>query len=191
MLFIIFLIEMNSNFKQRILEDYKFDLDWRRISNVLKINSNDGENVVKLSFYQRKNDLIFRANHDIDNHDYELYKLCISHSVIQKIFEIVHENNHSEYARYYEIISLKYYIRDLIKYLRNYLKHCFKCQIFQTRRYKFYNSFQSILTSSILFYIIIIDFVLTLSLSAKNWNCLMSIICKFIKQIFLIFNKSI
>ena len=50
-LFIISLIEMNSDFKQRILKDYKFNLNWQRISDVLKINNNDDENVVKLSFY--------------------------------------------------------------------------------------------------------------------------------------------
>ena len=51
MLFIIFLIEMSSDFKQQILKNYKFNLNWQRISDVLKVNSNDDENVVKLFFY--------------------------------------------------------------------------------------------------------------------------------------------
>ena len=190
MLFIIFLIEMSSDFKQQILKNYKFNLNWQRISNVLKVNNNDDENAAKLFFYWKENDLIFRANHDIESHDYEFHKLYISYSIIQKIFKIVHDDSHSKYARCYEIISSNYYIRGLIRYLRNYFKHCSKCQIFQTKKYKFYDLFQSILTSSISFYIIIINFVLTLLLSAKDWNYLMSIICKFIKRILLISDKS-
>ena len=82
MLFITSLIEMSSDFKQRILKDYKFDLNWQRISVILKVNSNDDENVVKLSFYWKEDDLIFRADHDTKSHDYESYKLCILYSVL-------------------------------------------------------------------------------------------------------------
>ena len=188
-LFITFLIKMNSKFKRRILKKYKSDLNWQRIFIIL--NENDGENAVKLPFYQ-KNDLIFRSDQNIKSHDYQSRRLCISHSIIKNILNIAHnEDIHSEYARCYKTVSFNYYIRDLTKYLKNYLKHCSKCQVFQTKRHKSYDSLQPILISSISFYIIIIDFVLTLSLTTKNWNCLMSIICKFIKRILLILNKTI
>ena len=57
--FITSLIEMNSKFKQRIVKDYKSNLNWQRIFVISNKNDDDDENVVKLSFY-RKNNLIFR-----------------------------------------------------------------------------------------------------------------------------------
>ena len=154
------------------------------------MNRNNGKNVVKL-FFDRKNDLIFRFDQNIENHDYQSRRLCIFHSIIKNILNIVYNNIHFGYARCYEIVLFNYYIRDLIRYLRNYLKYCFKYQMFQTRRHKLYDFLQSIFILSISFHIIIIDFVLTLFLSSKEWDCLMSIICKFIKRILLIFDKTI
>ena len=66
--FIAFLIEINSKFKQRILNEYKTNLNWQRIVDILEVN--DSENVAKLSFYRRENDLIFRFDQNIENHDY-------------------------------------------------------------------------------------------------------------------------
>ena len=188
-LFIMFLIEMNLKFKRCILEEYESDLNWQHIFVIL--NGNDGENAVKLSFY-RENDLIFRFDQNTESHNYQSRRFYIFYSVIKNILNIVYsEDTHSEYARCYETVSFNYYIRDLIRYLRDYLKHCSKCQVFQTKRHKSYGFLQPILTSPISFHIIIIDFVLTLPLTAEDWNCLMSIICKFIKRILLIPGKTI
>ena len=128
--FITSLIEMNSKFKQRILKDYKSDLNWQRIFVILNENNNDGEDVAKLSFYREK-DLIFRFDQNIESYDYQSHRLCISHSIIKNILNIVYsKNTHFEYARCYETISFNYYIRDLIRYLKNYFKYCLKCQVF-------------------------------------------------------------
>ena len=180
---------MNSEFKQRILNEYKLNLNWQLIVDILEIN--DNKNVAKLPFYREKNDLIFRSDQNIKNHDYQSHRLCIFHSIIKNILNVIHKKIHSEFARCYDIISFIYYIRDLTKYLCDYFKYYSKCQIFQTRKHKSYNFLQSIFTSSISFYIIIINFVLTLFLTTKSWNCLMLIICKFIKRILLIFDKTI
>ena len=49
---------------------------------------------------------------------------------------------------------------------------------------------QLILTSSISFHIIIMNFIFALSLSTdEKYNCLMSIICKYFKRILLIFKN--
>ena len=187
--FITFLIKMNSEFKSRILNEYKTDLNWQRIVDILEIN--DSENAAKLSFYRKENDLIFHFDQNIESHDYQLHRLCIPYSIIKNILNIAHNDTHPEYARCYKTVSSNYYIRDLTKYVKNYLKHCPKCQVFQTRKHKSYDFLQSILIPSISFHIIIIDFVLTLLLTVEKWNCLMTIICKFIKRIFLISDKTI
>ena len=105
----------------------------------------------------------------------------------------IHDENHVEFARCYEKITSFYYIRDLFRYLRNFLKHCFKCQIFQTRRHRFYDSFQFIFTSSIFFHTIIIDFILILlsSFTTKKFDCFMFVSCKYSKRILVISKKII
>ena len=183
-LFIVSLIKMNKVFRKRIIDDYKSDLNWQKINVILNI-----ENGVNLSFV-RKNDLIFKFDDFIiELHAYESRKLCISHLMIANILKIIHNENHDDFARCYEKISTSYYIRNLIKYLREYLKHYLKCQIFQTRRHLLYEFLQFILISSILFHIIIINFILVLFFSINNYNCLMTIICKYFKRIFLIFEN--
>ena len=153
-------------------------------------NKND-VNVVKFSFY-RESELIFRFDdYIIDNHVYEFHRFCIFQSIIQNIFVVVHDNNHSNFAHCYDKIAIFYYIRDLFKYLKKIFKYCFKCQTYQTRRYKFYDSLQSIFTSNIFFHIIIIDFILILFKSRiDQFDCVMSINCKYFKRIMLISSKN-
>ena len=183
-LFTASLVKMNEAFRKRVIDDYKSDLNWQKIEAILDI-----EDGVKLSFF-RKNSLIFRTDGFItDSYAYEPRKLCISHSVVANILKMIHDEDHEGFARYYEKISTSYYIRSLIKYFREYLKHCSECQVFQIRRHLSYEFMQFILTSSILFHIIIINFILALSLTTDNYNCLMSITCKYFKRILLIFDN--
>ena len=185
-LFIIVVVNLNEIFRKRIIDEYTIDLNWKKISQVLNSNNFSIENSVKLSFY-KKNGLIFR----FDDHVYESHRLCISWSVIKNILKIVHDNDtHSEFARCYEKIVSFYYIRDLIRYLRNYLKHCSKCQIYQTRRHKSYESLQLILTFSISFHTIIVDFVLALSIFKSDlFDYFISVTCKYFKRVLLISSR--
>ena len=185
-LFITAVIDLNKVFRKKIMNKYNIDLNWKKISHIL--NANSIENNAKLSFY-RENDFIFR----FDDHVYKSHRLCILWSVIKNILKTAHDNDtHFEFARCYEKIVSFYYIRGLIRYLRNYLKHCLKCQIYQTRRHKSYEFLQLILTFSISFHIITIDFVLTLFVfkTSKSFNCFMSVICKYFKRIFLISDRT-
>ena len=185
-LFIISLVEMNEDFRKRILDEYKIDLNWKRIVETLE---NDSENAVKLSFY-RDHELIFRFDDfTIEDHVYESRRLCISHSMINDILDLAHNDEHFDFARCFDRISASWYIRDLSRYLRDYLKHCSQCQIYQTRRHVSYDSLQFILTSSISFHTITIDFILALSKSTKDYDITMSISCKFNKRVILILEK--
>ena len=189
-LFTMSLVKMKKDFRQKLIIDYNTDLNWKKIFSMLDQQNKNDANVVKLSFY-RKNELIFRFdNYTIDNHVYEFHRFCISQSIIQNILVVAYDNNHSNFARCYNKIATFYYIRDLFKYLKNYFKHCFKYQTYQTRRHKSYDSLQFILTSNILFHIIIIDFILTLSKSrVDQFDCVMFVNCKYFKRIMLISNK--
>ena len=90
------------------------------------------ENDAKIFFF-RQNNFIFKFENVIDDHVYQICRLYIFLSTIQQVFEIAHNDNHSKFVRYYEKIFLFYYIRDLSRYLQDFLKYCSKCQIYQTR----------------------------------------------------------
>ena len=190
-LFTVVLVKMKTSFHQKLVVDYNIDLNWKRIFSMLDQQNKNDVNVAKIFFY-RKNELIFRFDeYIIDSHAYEFHRLCIFQSTIQNILVAAHDDSHSNFARCYDKIAISYYIRDLFRYLKDFLKHCFKCQTYQTRRHKSYDSLQSILTSNISFHTIIIDFILTLLKSrVDQFDCVMSINCKYFKRIMLVSSKS-
>ena len=188
-LFIISFIEMKSKFKQRILNDYKIDANWKRISKQLNAEINN-EIAANLSFCRRENDFIFRSNDfTTDDHVYEFRRLCIFHSIVQNILELIYDERHSDYVKCFEQITFFWYIRELSRYLRNYFKHCSNCQVYQIKKHASYESLQFILASTMSFHTIIIDFILTLSTFINDYDTIMSIFCKFIKRITLVLNK--
>ena len=69
------------------------------------------------------------------------------------------------------------------------MKKCIKCNVNQIKRHKFYDSLQSILSSSISFHTLTIDFILTLLELHIDMNMIMNIICKFSKRITAISEK--
>ena len=111
-------------------------------------------------------------------------RLCISTIIKQKIFRLTYDlNNYDDFHRTYDRIINSIYIRQLIKRLHDYINHCSKCQLNQTKRHFFYEFLQSILISLILFHIINIDFILILSnINSKKLNNVMIIMCKFTKK---------
>ena len=81
--------------------------------------------------FSKKNDLIFRFNKIIiDDYVYESRRFCILYSIIQNILILIHDDDYNKYVKYFELIFVFYYIRDLLRYFRNYLKYCFEYQIF-------------------------------------------------------------
>jgi hypothetical protein len=183
-LFIIVLIEMNSAFKKKIIVEYFKNKRWIKILHTLEKKN------INLSFELNKDDLIYRTNHVAIEHVYESKRLCIFVNIISDILKMIHfHNHHFEFVKCYDIIFVSWYIHELSKHFKEYLRHCSNCQIFQTRRHKFYDSLQSVLISNVLFHIITIDFILALS-DTDKYDSTMFITCKFSKRIFIIFEKS-
>ena len=78
----------------------------------------------------------------------------------------------------------------MIKHFKQYIKHCSKCQLNQTKRHRSYDELNFIVNSFISFYIIMMNFVMRLFLN-KECNALLIITCKFIKKILFIFDHDI
>ena len=189
-LFTVSLVEMDSDFKQRILDGYKLDLNWQRISEQLDVNEGS-EIAAKLPFYRGEDGLIFRSDgFIIGDHVYESRRFCISHSVVKDILQLAHdEGGHPGYVKCFERLTSSWYIRGLFRYLRDYLKHCSKCQVYQTRRHAPYGFMQPILTSAVPFHIITIDFILALPTSIDGFDTIMSVSDKFIKRVQTVLGK--
>ena len=142
-------------------------------------------------FYKKKNELIFRFNDFIiENHVYDSRRFCISYVVVQNIIQLTHnEIEYVDYVKYFEQIVSSRYIREFSCYLREYLKYCFHCQIYQIKKYVFYDFLQSMLTSNVSFHIITINFILVLLKSSQKLNIVMTISCKFFKRVTIIVEK--
>ena len=97
--------------------------------------------------FKYRNDLIyFIAENDRE-------RFCISISLKQKIFQLIHDQTHHEdFHRTYDRIVFFVYIYQLFKRFRTYIAHCSNCQLNQIKRHFIYDEFTSIITSSIFFY---------------------------------------
>ena len=177
------LIEMISEFRKKLIEEYIKNSNWRKISKLIA-TSNKNETI--LSFIT-KDQLIYRKNSH--NMLFVSERLCISESLIQNILQTVHESSHSGFDKIYQNVVFFYYIKSLSTHIKRYLKHCSKCDKNQTKRHKSYDFLQFILSSSTSFHTIIIDFVLTISTSHIEMNNIMIVTCKFSKKAIFISRK--
>lgn len=115
----------------------------------------------------------------------DLRRFYISTNCVQDVCKIAYNENHFDFTRCFEIIFKAWYVKNLIKQFKAYIKHCFKRFVFQTRRHNSYDNFQFIDFFSMSFHTVPLDFILVLSLSIEQWNTIMSITNKFIKRIIL------
>ena len=58
----------------------------------------------------------------------ERLRLCIFKAIKARIFKLSHNaQTHEEFSRIYDKIIVNYYMRNLIRRLKRYLKHCLLC----------------------------------------------------------------
>ena len=177
-LFTVSLVQMEPAFKQKILDGYKSDLNWKNISSIL-----NKDNKTRLPFFRGSDGLIYQSDGlTTGDHAFQPARLCIPWPVVQDILQISHDQSHPGFTKCYELISSSYYICGLTRYLRAYLHHCPKCQVYQTRRYCPYGSLQPVLTPAIPYHTIILDFILALP-EYQGFDTVMSVTCKFTKKI--------
>ena len=115
-----------------------------------------------------------------------VHRLCIPPFVAPNILAVAHGEGHPGFSCCYEITTRSWYIRGLIKLLRVFIRHCPQCLALQTRRYAPYGSLQPIESPPVPFFTLTLDFVLALPLSKEKYNAIMSVTCKFSKQVTLI-----
>lgn len=112
--------------------------------------------------------------------------LCILSSIAPDILAIVYDEGHLGFSRCYKVIAHSWFISGFIKLFRSFIYHCCQCLALQTRQHLSYRSLQLIELPPIPFFILTLDFVLALPLSKEGFNAIMSVTCKFSKQVTLV-----
>ena len=204
-------VELSTEFRDRIIQDYIDDSIWKKIRKLIIINQKLSTDAVNLFFSinletsaeidsyfeSRTQHSSIMISNDVNSLDLlyhtdkltDFKRLFIFSSCIKNILQITHDDDQSEFAKCFEIVSKAWYIRELIKHLRDFIKHCSQCLTLQIRRHKSFDSLQFINSSSVSFHIIILNFILTLSKIDDDIDIIMSITNKFTKRITMLTDK--
>ena len=185
------LVELHADLKKQLLDCYTKDPSWQKVIDVLDANQNDPENAATLPFFRDEEGLIWRRDDSTGDHAFDGTRLCLpgDRACLKTFFDTAHSESHVGFAKMFEVISRQWYIRSLSRQLKEYLRHCSKCQLYQTRRHMEHGSLQPISSPPMPFHTLAIDFVLALPKSAKGYDSLMSITCKFSRRVSLIPGK--
>ena len=169
------LVEMSDDFKQRLVEAYIRDEQWKKALDILK-----GDDLPEGFRFRKRDGLIYLTGQEGRE------RLCIPESLQHEVFKLAHDNNfHGGYHRTYDRIAPSLFIRNLSKHLRVYITHCPSCQLNQTRRHPTYGEFQPIATPAIPFHTVATDFIVALP-SCRGYDALMTVTCKATKRGLLI-----
>ena len=185
------LVELHTDLKKQLLDGYAKDPSWQKVINVLDANETDPENAATLPFFRDEEGLIWRSDGSTGDHAFDGMRLCLpgDRACLKTFFDTAHSESHVGFAKMFEVISRQWFIRSLSRQLRDYLRHCSKCQLYQTRRHMEHGSLQPITSPPMPFHTLAIDFVLALPRSAKGYDSLLSITCKFSRRVSLIPGK--
>ena len=183
------LVELSPELKQQMIDGYQKDSAWKKVLQTLKSNEEAGENAAKLPFVRNKDGLIWKVDAATGDHGLSPRRLCVPESCIPTFLEVAH-TSHVGLAKSFEIISRQWYIRHLTRHLRDYIRHCPQCQLYQTPRHLPHGSLQPILTPPMPYHTLTIDFILSLPTSAKGYDCILSVTDKFSRKITLIPGKT-
>jgi hypothetical protein len=110
----------------------------------------------------------------------------------KEIFASAYDNyTYTDFYRAYNRLRHAFYVRELTKCFRAYIRHYHICNTHQTMRYKPYGQFKSITTPVRPYHTISGDFIVSLPLTATGMNAALIFTCKFNKRVKIIFEKTI
>lgn len=118
-------------------------------------------------------------------------RLCILSSIASELLTNVCSEVHSDFACYYEIISWSWFIQRWNRLLCFFIQYCLQYLTFYTQRHLAYSLLQLIQSLLVSFFTLILDFILTLSLSKEGYKALISVTWKFSRRVTLIKGKDI
>ena len=129
------LVEISPELRREIVEGYTKDPAWKNIIHVLEANDKLGENATVLPFERDNNGLIFKLDDVTGDHVFSDRRLYVPKALSKHFFETTHSDKHIDYTKMYNIITKHWCIKGLARKLKDYLRHCPKCQLYQTRKH--------------------------------------------------------
>ena len=183
------LVELSPELRHQMLDGYQKDSSWRKVLQTLEANDATGENAANLGFMRSDDGLIWTVDAATGDHGFSPHRLCIPEPCVQTFLEVAH-SSHVGLAKSFEIISRQWYIKNLTRRLREYIRHCPQCQLYQTPRHLPHGALQPIITPPVPYHTLTIDFILALPKSLKGYDTILSVTDKFSRKITLIPGKS-
>ena len=171
--------EMSPEFKERLIQGYIIDPAFQRIIDDIKENDKLEDNKALIPFSLDDNLL---WHHD------EVDRLCIPESLVGEVLKIAYtEAGHLGSDRTYERAATSWYIHNLARHVRDFIRHCPQCKVYQTCCHAPYGLLQLIQAPLMPFHTITIDFILALP-KARNsgFDIVLSVTNKFSKRITLV-----
>ena len=200
----VILMKMSDDFKIRLKETYLKNKRWIRILELIKPKDTvvsfavaeppTEESTEKL--FSSSEDLRFRYRDELIYYVSELdddrERLCIPKQLVGEIFALAHDRlEHADFHKTYDRIVTSFFIKKLTRKLQTYVAHCSQCQIHRTVKHFSYDSLRLIQSLSILFHTMTMDFILALSVTiVDEYDVMLTVICKFIKRVLLMSDKS-
>jgi len=182
--FAVSLVEMSANFRQRLLQAMKIDKHWKDI--IINIKADNMKASSWEDYFDIKDDLLYHIDQNSDRKS----RLMISKALEEEIFKLAHRSHHVKFHWTYQHITESLYIRKLLIRLWKFIEHCLNCLLYQTRRHQLYEELQLIRTINVFFHTITMNFVIALSISQEEYDCMLIIIDKFFKWMMMISSKT-
>jgi len=137
------------------------------------------------SFYVKNNGLLYLID------ELGRYRLCVPSSQEKLVFKTAHNNrHHGKFFRTYQFILVSCCVHRLVKRLKLYIKHCETCSLNRSHTHQPYGELQPIITPSVLFYTLTIDFIVALPPTSIGTDLILTITYKFTKAVKLVPGKT-
>jgi hypothetical protein len=172
------MIEMSSEFRDKIRKAYTEDKKWKEIIKQLR-RSGGSQGGASPYPYFMDGDLVYY----LDPVDMRR-RLCVPKALEKEIFEMAHdEHHHAGFHRAYSRITAGLYLRNLSRRLKQYITHCPQCLHYQTTRHAPYGALQPVVGPPIPFHTVTADFILGLPKTSEGFDAVMTVTCKFSKKV--------
>jgi hypothetical protein len=179
--YFITLMKMFEEFRTKLKDDYKENVKWKNLINMIKIlnkrRQKDDYEKIEMNFALKKK-LLYHVK--------DKKRLCILSNCEINVFQLAHDqNNHSRHNKVYAKLIDQVYISKLLRKIRQYIKHCSTCERNQTKRHSFYEELVS-MNENISFRTLTMNFISALS---NDMNTALIVTCKASKRMTIIVEK--
>ena len=127
----ITVIEMSSEFQNKIKKNYIENKHWKKT--IWQFKWVENIEIIEFSYFMN-DDLIYYINL-IDS----CCCFCIFKSLEKEIFQMTHdEHHHASFHQVYNMIVISLFIQNLSWQLSQYIIHCLQCQHYQIIQHQSY-----------------------------------------------------